>query len=104
MYVEPGAISTPFVQNADTKSIQSLDEDFKPKADAFMKYISTAFDPKSGITQTPEEVAAYVKQAAEDETPNLRYVTNAKYGPLLNGKYSDLTGNNTVSYHSKNFN
>ncbi len=89
--VEPGAILTTFVQNADRKSLKVLDSEWNELVERYSAAMGGAF--KAPYAQTGEQVSNFILKAIEDENPNLRYTTNPLTESGLKLKYSDLTGN-----------
>jgi len=99
--IEPGAILTEFVQNADARL--PADPELAKYQEACNAVWKFAFTPASA--QTGEQVAEVILATAQQEKPNLRVQTNqgASYKGLYAAKLVDPTGNTTVNASMKRF-
>jgi len=87
--VEPGAIVTKFIENAErhltVPDLEALQNTY------YMRMKERFTNPAT--FQTGEQVAEVIKGAIEDPEPKLRYQTNPAYSDAINGKLADPTGN-----------
>lgn len=95
--VEPAAIKTAFVDNADAPEVEGVPEDLKEVYTMYRKGMEAAF--ASSTAQTADEVAEVIVQAIEDgenNKANLRYQTSPTSKAGASAKLVDITGNTNV--------
>eukprot|EP01097_Dermamoeba_algensis_P003268 TRINITY_DN2303_c0_g1_i2.p1 TRINITY_DN2303_c0_g1~~TRINITY_DN2303_c0_g1_i2.p1 ORF type:complete len:300 (+),score=94.72 TRINITY_DN2303_c0_g1_i2:111-902(+) len=100
--VEPGAISTEFVGNAN-KHFDGMDDATKAIFQTMMGRMMANFDKSTA--QTPDQVAELIRKTIEDEKAPFRLMTNPSeiYTVPLNNKYADPTGNKVVELSANKY-
>jgi NAD(P)-dependent dehydrogenase (short-subunit alcohol dehydrogenase family) len=101
--VEPGPVVTEFMNNASAKPITApneLDALYQPMMMAFFNSFAGI---REQITQSGEDVAKTILQAATDETPHMRYVTSEWVAQMAKLKFHDLQGDEAVRAMSAAF-
>ena len=92
--VEPGPVSTKFVQNVDGLSaLGDLDDPYLPLLQRYLANTATAFES----AQSPQEVADVVLTALTDENPALRYQTSPAVTARAAAKLADTTGSASLA-------
>ena len=102
--VEPGAILTSFVANAERPDDDAVPEELKEVYGAYRASMEALF--AGNTAQTAEEVAAVVLKAIEDGesgTANLRYQTSERAAAVAGFKLKDPTGNSARDAMTQRF-
>ena len=89
--VEPGPVATEFLNAVDSKGFagaQEGDDITKSMLDKLGQMIKTF----AAVSQSGEDIAKYILQAMEDESPHLHYITNEFYLEMAKKKFIDVTG------------
>ena len=97
--VEPGAIRTDFVQNAQLPKSDDLPEDIKLVYNQYWNGMKATYDASS--SQTAEEVAEVVVKAIADgeaQKASLRYQSSDLIRSRVGEKLIDLSGNSQVQH------
>jgi len=99
--IEPGAILTEFIENADTKPV--ADPELQRYNEHIRAMFKTMFQP--GFAQTGEDVAEVIVKTVQEPEPNLRVQTNESpaYTPMYAAKLVDRTGKVGVDAAAKRF-
>ena len=100
--VEPGAIRTSFVQNAARPDISALDSEFLPYLNSLLKTYETMFQDTSR-SQTAEEVAECIFNAAEAEDPAFRIQTNPATKGIYEMILKDPSGRSETDFSERTF-
>jgi len=93
--VEPGPVATEFVNTVlgQRKETQGVDAAYQPLLDGYMRGSQEAFK----ISQTGDDIARVIVEAATAEAPHLRYVTSEWVRGLASRKYTDPTGDSIIA-------
>jgi NAD(P)-dependent dehydrogenase (short-subunit alcohol dehydrogenase family) len=94
--VEPGPINTEFVANVRATSQGTLAR-LTPPYDGFLAaYMGASTNVFEQYGQSGADIAAIILEAAQSETPHLRYVTSAFARQIVSPKVVDYTGDSVV--------
>jgi short-subunit dehydrogenase len=94
--IEPGPVSTAFVDNVTPSLIKRPSADDDPYASEFAGYLSRVM-ASFADAQTAVEVADVVVQAAVDPNPRFRYQTSAVARAFVGTKIGDLDGSSVLA-------
>lgn len=101
--IEPGAIMTDFVSNADRK--MSPVPELAALQQKMVDYYAKLFTASSGLSQTGLEVAQVIYDNMQDNDPALRVQTNNSpmYKAIMASKLVDPSGKAAVEAQTKRF-
>jgi NAD(P)-dependent dehydrogenase (short-subunit alcohol dehydrogenase family) len=94
--IEPGAVKTEFVANVLARPCghSEVAPVYQPLLEAYMARAQEAY---AHHTQTGEDVAKVIVEAATAQTPHFRYVTSELVRGLVSRKYTDPTGDSVLA-------
>ena len=93
--IEPGAVASAFVDNADASLQARNDEQDGTYRSLFAAYMSRAA-ATFAAAQSPADVAAVVVRAATEDKPQFRYQTSEQARAFVGLKLADLDGSAVV--------
>jgi NAD(P)-dependent dehydrogenase (short-subunit alcohol dehydrogenase family) len=88
--VEPGAIKTAFIQNAQIPDLTGVADDLKPVVARVIQFYTES--AKQSSAQTSEEVAVHLVAVANNPNAPLRTQTNPAIDNLFKTQLADTTG------------
>ena len=92
--VEPGPVTTVFAENAQVSEAgEKASKVDAVTGDGLLACLAKWKEVFPQIGQKPEEIADTILEVITTEDLKFRYITNKHMLPVLEKKYSDLTGN-----------
>lgn len=92
--IEPGPVKTNFLENVIHNQPQMNPDPYMDLEQAYLQSLPERF---AAISQTPDEIAAVILNAAKADAPHFRYPSSEPAKKHASGKYVDITGNTVVN-------
>lgn len=95
--VEPGPVNTEFVASVVKQGANDASPEIADYAPLLATYLKGSKQMFASAGQTGDDIAAVILEAANSETPHLRYLTSDMIRGLVARKYVDATGDAIVA-------
>ncbi|XP_046861189.1 retinol dehydrogenase 8-like [Xenia sp. Carnegie-2017] len=89
--IEPGPVVTEFLNAVDSKGFGGAQEG-DDITKSLIDKLGQMFKAIAAVSQSGEDIAKYILQAMEDESPHFHYITNESYVEMAKKKFIDVTG------------
>jgi NAD(P)-dependent dehydrogenase (short-subunit alcohol dehydrogenase family) len=98
--IEPGPVRTAFLENVGGMGnmVDPTSNPYQIPLEAYMRAVNASFDQ---VSQTGDDIAGVVLEAATAETPHFRYQTSEMVQSRLAMKFADTTGDNVMAAMKK---